>query len=300
MNQRCAFITMDSMEGFVCDDDLAIPALKALNWEVEKVSWRARDTDWGRFSIVILRSPWDYPTDAPRFLALLEEIEKSGTPLQNPLELVRWNLHKSYLARLGESGVHIVPTRWLDQPRQQDIQAQFLEFGTDTLVIKPSIGANAEHAHVLRADEIAQVWPGLQPVFEHRQAMLQPFRPAIQSEGEYSLMFIDGLLSHTIRKKPREGDFRSQEEHGADILLVEPESLLVKRAAEAVSALSARPLYGRADMIRNPDGDFEVMELELVEPSLYLRMDPGAPERLARAIVRCAMSQAERTPSRRA
>jgi len=292
MKRRCAFITMDSMEGFVCDDDLAIPALEELNWEVEKVSWRARDTDWGRFGIVVIRSPWDYPTDAPRFLALLEEIEKSGTPLQNPLELVRWNLHKSYLARLSESGVSIVPTRWLDQPGQQDIQALFLEFGTDTLIIKPSVGTNAEHAHVLRADAMEQVWPGIQPAFERRQAMLQPFRPAIQSEGEYSLMFIDGVLSHTIRKKPKAGDFRSQEEHGSDISLVEPEGLLVRRAAEAIAVLSARPLYGRADMIRNPDGDFEVMELELVEPSLYLRMDPGAPGRLARAIVRGAMSQA--------
>lgn len=290
MKQRCAFITMDSMEGFVCDDDLAIPALKALDWEVEKISWRAREIDWQRFGIVIIRSPWDYPTDAPRFLALLEEIEKSGTPLQNPLELVRWNLHKSYLARLAESGVNIVPTRWLDQPRLKDIRALFLEYGTDTLVIKPSVGANAEHAHVLRADEIEQVWPGIQPVFNHRQAMVQPFRPAIQNEGEYSLMFIDGELSHTIRKKPKAGDFRSQEEHGADISPVTPESLLVKRAAEAVAALSVRPLYGRADMIRNPDGDFEVMELELVEPSLYLRMDPGAPARLARAIVSHALA----------
>ena len=291
MNRRCAFITMDSMEGFVCDDDLAIPALKELGWEVEKVSWRTRGTDWGRFAIVVIRSPWDYPTDAPRFLALLEEIEESGTPLQNPLELVRWNLHKSYLARLAESGVSIVPTRWLDQPGQKDIHALFLEFATDALVIKPSIGANAEHAHVLKVDEMEQIWAGVQPIFEHRQAMIQPFRTAIQSEGEYSLMFIDGALSHTIRKKPREGDFRSQEEHGADISLVQPESLLVKRAAEAIAALSARPLYGRADMIRNPDGDFEVMELELVEPSLYLRMDPDAPGRIARAIVHRAMNQ---------
>ena len=291
MKQRCAFITMDSMEGFVCDDDLAIPALKTLGWEVVKISWRARNVDWQPYGIVIIRSPWDYPTDAPRFLSMLEEVEKSGTPLLNPLELVRWNLNKSYLARLAESGVSIVPTRWLNQPGQKDIQALFQEFATDTLVIKPSVGTNAEHAHVLRAHEMKQVWPGLQQIFDHRQAMIQPFRPAIQSEGEYSLMFIDGELSHTIRKKPKAGDFRSQEEHGADISLVEPESLLVQRAGEAIAALSSRPLYGRADMIRNPEGDFEVMELELIEPSMYLCMDSDAPGRLARAIVNNARSE---------
>ncbi len=288
MTQRCAFITMDSMEGFVCDDDLAIPALKELGWDVEKISWRSRGTDWTRYGIVVIRSPWDYPTDAPRFLALLDEIEASSTPLFNPPELVRWNLHKSYLNWLDERDVSVVPTRWLDKPRKADILALFDEYGGDKMVIKPAIGANAEHAHVLNKRTLEQDWPKIEPVFEHRQAMVQPFRTAIQSEGEYSVMFVDGEISHTIRKTPKAGDFRSQEEHGADIALVEPEALLVTRASEAVRALSVRPLYGRADMIRNPDGDFEVMELELVEPSMYLRMDPEAPMRLASAIVRRA------------
>jgi glutathione synthase/RimK-type ligase-like ATP-grasp enzyme len=288
MTQRCAFITMDSMEGFVCDDDLAIPALKELGWDVEKISWRARGTDWTRYGIVVIRSPWDYPTDAPRFLALLDEIEASGTPLLNPPELVRWNLHKSYLKWLEERNVSVVPTRWLDKPRQADILVLFDEYGSDKMVIKPAVGANAQHAHVLYKETLEQDWPEIELVFEHRQAMVQPFRAAIQSEGEYSLMFVDGEISHTIRKTPKPGDFRSQEEHGADIALVEPEALLVKRASEAVWALSVRPLYGRADMIRNPDGDFEIMELELVEPSMYLRMDPGAPMRFARAIIKHA------------
>ena len=288
MTQRCAFITMDSMEGFVCDDDLAIPALKELGWDVEKISWRAQGTDWTRYGIVVIRSPWDYPTDAPRFLALLDEIEASGTPLLNPPELVRWNLHKSYLKWLEERDVSVVPTRWLDKPRQADILALFDEYGSDKMVIKPAVGANAQHAHVLYKETLEQDWPEIELVFEHRQAMVQPFRAAIQSEGEYSVMFVDGEISHTIRKTPKPGDFRSQEEHGADIALVEPEALLVKRASEAVWALSVRPLYGRADMIRNPDGDFEIMELELVEPSMYLRMDPGAPMRFARAIIKHA------------
>lgn len=288
MTQRCAFITMDSMEGFVCDDDLAIPALKELGWDVEKVSWRARGTDWARYAVVVIRSPWDYPTDAPRFLALLDEIEASGTPLLNPPELVRWNLHKSYLKWLEERDVNVVPTHWLNKPRQADILALFDEYDCDTMVIKPAVGANAEHAHVLYKGSLDQDWPGIEPIFERRQAMVQPFRHAIQSEGEYSLMFVDGKISHTIRKTPKAGDFRSQEEHGADITLVEPEALLVRRASEAVSALSLRPLYGRADMIRNPEGDFEIMELELVEPSMYLRMDPEAPMRFARAIIRHA------------
>lgn len=293
MKQRCAFITMDNMDGYVCDDDLAIPAMAKLGWQVDKISWWDTDTDWTRYDIVVIRSPWDYPSDAPRFLENMERITAAGTPLVNPLALVRWNLHKSYLQQLAGRGVNTVPTRWLDRPTREDIVELFTAYASDTLVIKPAVGANAEHAHVLRPGELDAVWPTIEPVFAERQAMVQPFRAAISTEGEYSLIFIGGKLSHTINKLPKAGDFRSQEEHGADITLAQPEPLLVQRATEAVQALDWPPLYGRADMIRNPDGDFEVMELELVEPSLYLRMDPGAPERLARAIVERAAQEAQ-------
>jgi len=182
----------------------------------------------------------------------------------------------------------VVPTRWLDRPGRGQIEALFGELDSPRLVIKPAVGANAEHAHVLEQGSLDHNWASIEAVFAARRAMVQPFRPAIGSEGEYSLIFIDGQFSHAILKTPKAGDFRSQEEHGARISAVQAEPALLHSARKAIASLPCPPLYGRADMIRNPAGDFEVMELELVEPSLYLRMDPGAPARLARAIVRQA------------
>jgi len=285
MTRLCAFLTMDNMDGFVCDDDLALPAMRSLGWDVDRVSWRNPDADWSRYAIVVIRSAWDYTRDLDGFLAVLQAIETAGVPLQNPLALVRWNLHKSYLQELAAQGIAIVPTRWVDRPRRQSVEALFKEFGCQRLVIKPAVGANAEHAHVLDSATLSAQWPAIEPVFSARQAMIQPFRPAIQEEGEYSLMFMGNRLSHAILKTPKKGDFRSQEEHGSRISAAKPEPQLVQRAQQALGSLPCECLYARADMVRNPAGDFELMELELVEPSLYLRMDPEAPTNLARAII---------------
>ena len=114
--------------------------------------------------------------------------------------------------------------------------------------------------------------------------MVQSFMPAVMSEGEYSLFYFNGRFSHAILKVPAASEFRSQEERGADIRRAVPESLLRERGRRAMAALATVPLYARVDFVRTPDDDFAVMELELIEPSLYLRMDPDAPARFARAV----------------
>jgi hypothetical protein len=114
--------------------------------------------------------------------------------------------------------------------------------------------------------------------------MLQPFLHAVQEEGEYSLFFFSGEYSHAILKVPAAEEFRSQEERGAEIHPVQPQADLLARGRQALAAVTPPPLYARVDLVRNAAGEFEVMELELIEPSLYLRTDPGAPERFARAV----------------
>jgi hypothetical protein len=114
--------------------------------------------------------------------------------------------------------------------------------------------------------------------------MVQRFMPAILVEGEYSLFFFNGVFSHAILKVPAEGEFRSQEERGADVRAVTPEPSLLRRAESALAAIGSIPLYARVDMVRDDTADFRVMELELIEPSLYLRTDSGAPPRFAEAV----------------
>lgn len=288
MNQ-CAFLTLDETGDFVIDDEHAIEPLKELGWEVSTVSWRQTNRPWRDFDIVIIRSTWDYWNDVPEFLDTLRQIN-AETRLANRLDLVHWNLAKTYMRDLEGKGIGIVPTRWAGSLDINDFARLHEQFGTDEMVVKPVVGANGEDAfRVSRTDTPARLG-GIADRFKQRECMIQPFMPNIISEGEYSLFFFNGEYSHAILKVPAKSEFRSQEERGADIRSVEPQAKLLQRARAALATLSPSPLYARIDFVRDDENDFLVMELELIEPSLYLRMDPGAPGRFAAAIDHWARS----------
>lgn len=289
--KRLAFLTLDERGDYVIDDELAIAPLTALGWAVSTLSWRQTAIPWSDFDAVIIRSTWDYWYDVQGFLETLEKIDRQ-TRLANALDLVRWNLRKTYLRDLEERGVGIVPTAWLHGLDPERLPGLAGRLGSDELVIKPVIGANGDDAFRLSTGEEDGRLGRIAALFDGRACMLQPFRPMVQEEGEYSLFFFDGGFSHAILKTPAAGEFRSQEERGGLITRIDPEPLLARRGQQALAAVSPRPLYARVDLVRNDGGDFELMELELIEPSLYLRMEPGAPERFANAIDRWFMVQA--------
>lgn len=288
--KKCAFLTLDETGDFVIDDEHAIEPLSALGWQVSTVSWRQTRTPWSTFDIVIIRSTWDYWDDVPAFVATLEDIDRE-TLLANPLEMVRWNLSKTYMRDLQENGVGIVPTLWVNA-LQADLFETFRDnLGTDDIVVKPVVGANGEDAFRLVKSDTPDRLASIAARFNDRGCMVQPFMPNVIEEGEYSLFFFGGNYSHAILKVPARGEFRSQEERGAEIRLVGPEKMLLRRARQALASLSHAPLYARIDFVRHED-DFLVMELELIEPSLYLRMDPSAPGLFAAAVDQWAHSHA--------
>ena len=280
--KRCAFLTLDERGDFVIDDEHAIKPLNDLGWEVSTVSWRQADIPWDRFAAVVIRSTWDYWNDVPAFLEVLARIDRE-TRLANPLDLVHWNLAKTYMQDLEGNGIGIVPTTWPDHVEVSSFPAFFDRMRCEDLVIKPVVGANGEDAYRVARSESAERLARISEVFHGRDAMIQRFMPEIVTEGEYSLFFFNGDFSHAILKVPAESEFRSQEERGAEILGVQPEEKLLQRGREALSSLSSVPLYARADFVRDGQ-DFVVMELELIEPSMYLRTDSTAPGRFAKAI----------------
>ena len=254
-----------------------------LGWRVSTVSWRQTTIPWSRFEAVIIRSTWDYWDDVPGFLEALARIDRQ-TRLANPLDLVRWNLAKTYLRDLQGQGVGIVPTLWLDGLQGRSAEACADGLAAEEFVVKPVIGANGQDAFRFSKHEDPARWGLITNHFRNRDCMVQPFMHNVLAEGEYSLFYFSGDFSHAILKVPAAGEFRSQEERGAEILAVVPEQRLLLRGGQALAAVAPTPLYARIDFVRNAARDFEVMELELIEPSLYLRMDPAAPEGFARAI----------------
>lgn len=283
--RRCAFLTLDDPSAYVIDDELAYGPLHALGWRVEPVSWRRPGVAWNDYDLVVIRSTYDYMTAPDAFLAALGEVERSGTPLFNDLALVRWNLRKTYLRDLAGRGVPVVPTVWRDGLRPGELPDLLRDVGAAQAVVKPVVGANAEGAWRLDARTVRQRADEVEAWYADRALMAQPFVPAVVEEGEFSLFYFNGEHSHTILKTPRASDFRVQEEHGGQIRSVTADAALLAAGGAALRAIGAAPLYARADLVRANGGNgFWLMELELIEPSLYLRMDEGAPERFARAI----------------
>lgn len=284
---RLAFLTIENLTGFVCDDVLAVRALERHGWKVEFIPWRSRQ-DWDEFDLVVIRSTWDYHKDPDRFIETLRKINASKACLQNPISLVEWNLRKTYLRDLEGKGVPVVPTYWMSGVDPAGLAECFDTWRTSELVLKPVVGAAASRAHRLRRAEVRGRLEELRSIYPGDLVLVQPFMPWVVLEGEYSLFYFAGQLSHVVLKIPKSPDFRSQEEHGGligGLFQERVEPSLVKHADRAMAALALTPLYARVDLVRWEDR-FLVMEFELIEPALYFRMDPGSPERFARGVDR--------------
>lgn len=270
---------MDDMSGYVSDDELAIAPLNDLGWDVKTISWCDSSVNWNDFEIVIIRTTWDYQRRPSEFLEVLQKIEASSARLENPLDVVKWNLDKRYLREVGSRGVEIVPTIWDGIYDDRSFYRWMADLGTDELIIKPTVSATAEHTYRSREFD-----DGLTDVFAKRPFMVQPFLPNVVAEGEYSLFYFAGEYSHTILKAPKSEDFRVQEEHGGIITAVEPSTELCEAGRRAFDLIQPPPLYARVDLVRDEADKFVLMELELIEPALYLRMNAEAPKRFADAI----------------
>lgn len=281
---RCVYLGMDSLEGYVSDADLSIPPMQALGWQVDKRSWRDQDVDWDDVQLVYICTPWDYHEQLDDFVRALEAIDASNALLVNSLATVRWNAVKTYLGELGRRGVPIVPTEWHDDFDARVVRQAFERLGCDRLVIKPTVGASALDTHVLDSAALPDVEGRLSATFRQRPFMLQPFIDSVQSLGEYSLFFFDRDYSHAILKRPKSGDFRSQEEHGSDILPHAADPGLITHAMSVVEAIETPHFYARVDILPDANGAPLLMELELIEPSLYFRTDPASADRFARAL----------------
>jgi glutathione synthase/RimK-type ligase-like ATP-grasp enzyme len=269
--------------GFVIDDDLAHQPFAALGWRVVNAPWQQRHA-WTSFDAVVVRSTWDYPADPRRFLGVLDDIVAAGVPLFNSPDLIRWNVTKTYLADLRRRGVSTVPTIARDWLQPGDLDTCFDALGTDDLVVKPVIGGNATGVFRVTRRSSRRDVAFVEQAHASAPLLVQPFATAVPGEGEYSLFYFDGGYSHAVLKTPAAGDFRVQEEHGATITPVVATEEHRAAGEAALRSLSEVPLYARVDLVRANDGDgFWLMELELVEPSLYLRMHAEAPVRFARA-----------------
>lgn len=284
--KRCAYLTMEKPDGFEVDIELAFPPLAEKGWQFDAVSWRSAEARWRDYDAVYIGAAWDYPQDPEHFVEVLDSIDRSGALLVNDISLVRWTLAKTYLRDLELRGADIVPSLWHESFDTRFIDAAFDYFGSERIIIKPVVSTNAMHTYLLSRDDATVMSAKLQSAFGNRPFVIQEFIASVQGEGEFSLFFFAGDYSHAVRKVPAEADFRVQEMFGAEIIECDPGQDLLDAGWKIIGMVQPVPVYARIDLVRRDNGNPLLMELELIEPSLYLRQSPQAPKRFADAFDR--------------
>lgn len=255
-------------------------ALEAAGLEPVAETWTDPSVDWSSYDAVLLRSIWDYHRRYLEFTAWLDQLDKAGVKLLNDSDLVRWNSDKRYLLELRERGVAIVPSQVAAGACLREVVAGL---NGQEIVIKPTVSATARNT-VRGTAGSAELSRAMEELPEDVY-LVQPFQPEIQTEGEWSLIFLDGEFSHAVLKHPAAGDYRVQNDFGGTAELLDPPAAVLAGSTEALAAANTRrpPVYARVDGIVAA-GRYLLMELELIEPYLFLPEAPEANTRFAKAV----------------
>ncbi len=295
---RLALATRSLLSPLEVDDAPLHRALMARGLTVEHPVWDDPAVDFARFDAVLIRTTWDYQDKLPVFLEWVERVS-AVTPLYNPAPVVRWNTHKHYLRALQAEGVALAPTTWLLQGEQVDVAALVERNGMREGFLKPCVGATARETLRFSCDAagLSAAQAHVDRLLPAEDLMLQPFLSSVTVRGEWSAIFVDGNITHCVRKIPVAGDYRVQDDFGARDEPYTP-TLAERSAAEHAMSIVQRAdgpcpgadgsplLYGRADFLWADDGTCVLTELELVEPSLFFRHGSTAADLLADALLR--------------
>ena len=270
--------------------DVEAEALIAAGAKVEPLPWTAT-TDLGEFDLVLPLVAWGYHLEYERWLAFLDRVEEAGVPMLNPPALLRWNGDKAYLAELADAGVPTVPTIAVESCCDADLEEARRHFASDWLVIKPPISASASGTHRLGGND------DLPSDCRHRPMIIQPLIEEIARTGEFSLMLFDGNYSHSVVKRPKPGEFRVQPHLGGVTLPSKAPPGAELLARQALAAAPARATYARVDIVPDDEGVLRIMELELIEPALFLDHAPDGGAAFTQAILSAAQTATAGSPT---
>lgn len=275
-----------SQPGSIDEDYELLLYLTAKGLDVRGERWHDETVYWDQYDVVILKSPWGYHEDIDRFRNWLTHLDQLGIKLLNPAEIVRWNSHKRYLQDMINSGLQVIPSLFIEKEDvgEDDAHSWFDALGSDKLVLKPCISAGAHNTTVLERDSIHHQKDSIHQLLKTASYLVQPFMPEI-SRGEWSFVFFNQQYSHGVLKIPKEGDFRVQFHHGGNTDYRPAERRHIDMANEYVQSFAKNTLYARVDgIIKN--GIFYLMELELIEPYLFLNANKKAFENYHQALLK--------------
>jgi hypothetical protein len=299
---RIALATCAALPDLDPDDAPLVAALRERGYEVSAPVWNDQSVDWSTFDLVVVRSTWDY-TERPRDFRWWAQRVGQVTRLLNPPSVIAWNIDKTYQRTMESAGLPIVPTIWMDPERNfnaRAIHTRFPAFGH--FVIKPTVSAGSRDTGRYDAGETPSRALAITHVKDllgaGRHVMVQRYLKQVDTVGETALVYFDGVLSHAVRKAPLlEGPYRAGEMDG---VLYKEEVMTAREPSEAELEVGRRVIealptlvpgvdgtlpYARVDLIPDDEGNPVVLELELIEPSLFFAQAPGSVERFVDTIV---------------
>jgi glutathione synthase/RimK-type ligase-like ATP-grasp enzyme len=280
---RLALATAADQEPTDQDDAPLLEALRAAGHEPALLVWDEPAVRWEQQDAVVVRTAWDYHHRRDEFLAWARQVA-SVTQLFNPVDVLRWNTHKSYLLELEERGAPVVPTAWLAQGDQVELAALARVRGWDDVVLKPAIGAGGHG--VCRVDP-RSAQADLDRLLQAGDTLVQPYLASIATAGELSVILFEGEVSHAVRKRPAPGRLLVQIEHGGTYHpLEEVPADAAALARWVVAATGQELLYARVDLVPDAAGTWQLAELEVTEPGLFLHLVDGAADRFVAALER--------------
>jgi hypothetical protein len=280
---RVALVTCAALPDLTRDDQLLRAALEARGAAVAPRIWD-HEVSWGDFDTVVLRSCWDYHRRLPEFLDWLFRMEALGVRLWNPAALVRANTRKSYLREWEAAGVRIAPTAWVEKGSQVLLSEILAAHAWPEAVVKPAVSASAYGTFRASIPVSAPSEAEFRRLLGEGDVLVQPFLREVVDSGEWSFVYLGGAFSHAVLKRARAGEFRIQEEFGGLASPEAPGASLLEAAHQVAARIPEPWLYARIDAIEQ-GGELLLMELELIEPELYLRWGEGADVRLATLIL---------------
>lgn len=263
------------------DFDILMPIAAERGVKLEIRRWDAPGLADEGFDAAIVRSTWDYADRVAEFLERLEALDRAGLRIFNPPAALRWNARKTYLRDLEEKGAPVIPTIWAESVDATTIGRAFDTFEAAELVVKPQLGAGSRNTIRVKRNAWSDGDLALAP---RGAVMIQPFLPAIETEGERSLFYFNGKTAHAVRKLPAAGKWYANVD-GARFSRDIPTSS-DRVAAEQVLALAPQGmLYARVDLVDGPDGRPRLIELEAIEPYLFFAFAPEGAVFFADALV---------------
>ncbi|SDH67737.1 glutathione synthetase, ATP-grasp domain [Pedobacter terrae] len=265
------------------EDDKLLIFLKQKGLDIEKVIWNDVNINWEDYSLAILKSSWDYFDLVDDFYIWLDLLATKKVKLLNPIDVVKWNSDKRYLKEIETAGLKIIPSVFIHKNENVKLEDFFEKFNSNELIVKPCISGGAKNTFKVTVDQVDEINQKLNLLVQEEDFIIQPFLPEILEDGEWSFIFFNGIYSHSLVKRAKPGDFRVQPAHGGSVHPQKPGNDLIALAQQYVDSFAKNCLYARVDGTL-VNGEFLLMELELIEPFLFLNTDPKNYERYYKAL----------------